>query len=189
MTRKARSDRRENRLRIIEAARAVFAEQGFDTPLAVIASRAGVSRMTLSRHFADREFLGIAIFEDNVANIDALSKDWAGDDEGYLLFLNHLLELCAQNVGLTDALLQNSAGTAKLNELRRSLATIAAPLLERAKVRGLVRQDMQDDDLSLLIDLLLGALRSLEQDQRLQRARRALDLLLDGVRGRPDDRA
>ncbi|BAV65197.1 hypothetical protein [Sphingobium cloacae] len=130
--------------------------------------------MTLSRHFADRKLPGIAIFKDNIANLDALPKDWAGDDEGYLLFLNHRPELCGH--GKTER-----ASPLPRHD-RRSVAGEGEGARSGAPAHAGRR-------LSPLPDLLPGALRSLDKDRRLQRARRAPDLPLDGVRGRPGDRA
>ena len=50
-----RADAERNRRRILEAARAVFAEAGLDAPLEAIAQRAGVGIATLYRRFPTRE--------------------------------------------------------------------------------------------------------------------------------------
>ena len=49
-----RKDVVHNHAALLEAARAVFADQGLDAPLDLIAEKAGVGRGTLYRHFADR---------------------------------------------------------------------------------------------------------------------------------------
>ena len=46
-----RADARRNRARVVDAARAAFAEEGFEVPLDVIAQRAGVGAGTVYRHF------------------------------------------------------------------------------------------------------------------------------------------
>src|SRR3954468_16945650 len=60
-----RADAQRNRDRIVEVARAVFAEQGYDASLDLVAKRAGVGAGTLYRHFPTRENL-----------IDALMQSW-----------------------------------------------------------------------------------------------------------------
>ena len=57
-----RRDARRNRERLVEAAHAVFAEQGLEAPLDVIARRAGVGNATLYRHFPTRAALVDAVF-------------------------------------------------------------------------------------------------------------------------------
>src|SRR5215204_7815679 len=57
-----RADAERNRQRIVEAARAVFAERGLDAPLDAIAERAGVGAGTLYRRFPRRDDLIVACF-------------------------------------------------------------------------------------------------------------------------------
>ena len=60
-----RADAQRNRDRIIEVAREVFREQGYDASLDLVAKRAGVGPGTLYRHFPHRESL-----------VDAIMRTW-----------------------------------------------------------------------------------------------------------------
>lgn len=60
-----RADARRNHDRIVEVAREVFREQGYDASLDEVAKRAGVGPGTLYRHFPQRENL-----------LDALMQSW-----------------------------------------------------------------------------------------------------------------
>ncbi len=60
-----RADAQRNRDRIVEVAREVFREQGYDASLDLVAKRAGVGPGTLYRHFPQRENL-----------IDAIMQSW-----------------------------------------------------------------------------------------------------------------
>ena len=60
-----RADAQRNRERLIEAAREVFREQGYDASLDEVAKRAGVGAGTLYRHFPSREVL-----------LDAIMQSW-----------------------------------------------------------------------------------------------------------------
>ncbi len=60
-----RADAQRNRERLIEAAREVFREQGYDASLDEVAKRAGVGAGTLYRHFPNRESL-----------LDAIMQSW-----------------------------------------------------------------------------------------------------------------
>jgi AcrR family transcriptional regulator len=60
-----RADALRNRERLVEAAREVFREQGYDASLDEVAKRAGVGAGTLYRHFPCRENL-----------IDAIMQSW-----------------------------------------------------------------------------------------------------------------
>ena len=61
-----RADAQRNRDRIVQVAREVFREQGYDASLDEIARRAGVGPGTLYRHFPARENL-----------LDAIMQQWA----------------------------------------------------------------------------------------------------------------
>jgi AcrR family transcriptional regulator len=52
-----RSDARDNRARILEAARAVFGEEGLDAPMREVARQSGVGPATLYRHFPTKREL------------------------------------------------------------------------------------------------------------------------------------
>lgn len=60
-----RSDARENRARILEAAQAAFAENG-EVSMNQIAQRSGVGAGTLYRNFPTREALVLAVYQDEV---------------------------------------------------------------------------------------------------------------------------
>jgi len=61
-----RADARDNRDRVLRAAKAVFAEQGARASLNKIAQRAGVGPGTLYRHFPSLQALLVAIIGDDV---------------------------------------------------------------------------------------------------------------------------
>jgi AcrR family transcriptional regulator len=59
-----------NRRALIDAARDLFAEQGFSVPFSAVARRAGVGQASLYRHFPDKVALGVAVFEENLKLIE-----------------------------------------------------------------------------------------------------------------------
>ncbi len=65
-----RADAQRNRDRIVEVAREVFREQGYDASLDEVAKRAGVGAGTLYRHFPARENLVDAIMQSWVDRVD-----------------------------------------------------------------------------------------------------------------------
>ena len=70
-----RADAQRNRERLIEAAREVFREQGYDASLDEVAKRAGVGAGTLYRHFPSRDVLMDAILQSWVDRVnDAVDK-------------------------------------------------------------------------------------------------------------------
>jgi AcrR family transcriptional regulator len=65
-----RADAQRNRDRLVEVAREVFREQGYDASLDLVAKRAGVGAGTLYRHFPNRESLVDAIMQSWVDRVD-----------------------------------------------------------------------------------------------------------------------
>jgi AcrR family transcriptional regulator len=61
-----RADARDNRRRLLDAARDVFIEQGPGAPLDEIARRAGTGIATLYRRFPDRQALIRGVFVDAI---------------------------------------------------------------------------------------------------------------------------
>ena len=65
-----RADAKRNYDRIVEVAREVFREQGYDASLDEVAKRAGVGPGTLYRHFPTRDALLDAIMQSWVTRVD-----------------------------------------------------------------------------------------------------------------------
>ena len=83
-----RADAKRNRDRIIEVAREVFREQGYDASLDEVAKRAGVGAGTLYRHFPSREVLLDAIMQswvDRVEEATDKSLAFEGPDRDLLI--------------------------------------------------------------------------------------------------------
>ena len=58
---------------MINAAREVFGESGLTAPLNSVAKRAGVGQGSLYRHFPDRVSLAVAVFDDNIGELEAIA--------------------------------------------------------------------------------------------------------------------
>jgi AcrR family transcriptional regulator len=69
-----RADAQRNRERLIEVARDVFREQGYDASLDEVAKRAGVGAGTLYRHFPNRETLLDAIMQSWVDRVNEAAE-------------------------------------------------------------------------------------------------------------------
>src|SRR3954452_11811849 len=84
-----RGDARRNRERIIEVAREVFREQGYDASLDLVAKRAGVGAGTLYRHFPNRESLLDAIMQTWVDRVqESVEKSLASEGSPRALLLD-----------------------------------------------------------------------------------------------------
>jgi AcrR family transcriptional regulator len=103
-----RADAQRNRDRIVEVAREVFREQGYDASLDEVARRAGVGAGTLYRHFPSRENLLDAIMQSWVDQVDE-AADKALTHEGPPRDL-----LLAWLTGYVDLISVHKGGPAKI---------------------------------------------------------------------------
>jgi AcrR family transcriptional regulator len=98
-----RADARRNYDRIVEVAREVFREQGYDASLDEVAKRAGVGPGTLYRHFPKRENLLDAIMQswvDRVTETADKALAYEGADRDLLLrWFEDYVELISQHKG------------------------------------------------------------------------------------------
>src|SRR6188472_1508327 len=59
-----------NRRALIAAAREVFATEGLQAPFSAVAKKAGVGQGSLYRHFPDRLSLAVAVFDENLDELE-----------------------------------------------------------------------------------------------------------------------
>src|SRR3954463_8810288 len=91
-----RADARRNYDRIVEVARELFREQGYDASLDEVAKRAGVGPGTLYRHFPTRDKLFDAIMQSWVDRVnETTEKALAHEGSARELLLNWFEEYVA----------------------------------------------------------------------------------------------
>ncbi|WP_053737873.1 TetR/AcrR family transcriptional regulator [Nocardia sp. NRRL S-836] len=149
-----RSDARDNRERILEAARAVFATAGLDVPMREIARRAEVGPATVYRHFPTKEVLVTEAFTDQMRACKSVVDEGLADPDawhGFCVAIEKLCDLYARDHGLTAAFMSTFPHAMDFAALRTSALTAAAELTRRAKVSGRLRPDVVLDDLILMI--------------------------------------
>ena len=180
-----RRDARENRNRILAAARAAFAAEGVDVPVEAIADRAGVGMGTLYRRFPTKHDLVQAVIEESLdAFVVAAEEALAEDDPwtGFTGFVERVLELHVENRALREVLAGTEHGHAR-DAVRRRVRPLVRRLIERAHADGSLRPDFAPEDMPLVFmtaGRVLEAGRGVAPDLW----RRYLGLLVDGLRAR-----
>lgn len=180
-----RADARRNYERLLDAAKAAFAEHGTDAPLDDIAKRAGVGSGTLYRHFPTRLDLVEAVFLDRIGTLMDTAGELAEQPDAYaalVSFLRLIIEHSTTYRGLAKALM--SALHDHGSKIARSCHTMVydagARLLDRAKQQGTVRAEV---DLHDLLKLANGIALASEQDaDALDVSDRLLALAIAGLR-------
>lgn len=180
-----RADALKNRQRILDAAAAVFAEQGVSVPIDVVAERAGVGVGTLYRHFPTKEALFEAIVASKIEDLVSMAKRAAeAPDPGpaFYEFVRLLASEATVKADIFDVL--DSAGIdikSRVSNHAKALEEALDQLLARAAGCGQVRADIVGEDvLGLVIGTCHGARRvgrSSESTLRL------IGILCEGLRG------
>lgn len=173
-----RSDARENRARILAAAREALTADG-STSINQIAQRAGVGSGTLYRNFPTRESLVLAVYQDEVARIiDAVPDLLARMPplEALRHWTTDLVEGMRRKHGFGDALGPGAHQAISEQSYGPVIAAITE-LLDAGKKDGSIRPDADPGDFLQLTGALWRAASSPED-----RAPHMLALILDGLR-------
>lgn len=179
--RRPRRDQERNRRALVAAAHEVFAEQGVDAPLDLVARRAGLGNATLYRHFRTRRDLVAVILEGNLERSSqelAVAMDAASGWEGFVGYLSWHLSEQLVNAGYMGALRAIPSGEdPRIDQLRDSTAADLGVLIERAQAEGAMRRDRWIEDVFLVLTLN-EAMASTGHEVRGQVTARFLDLAL-----------
>jgi len=183
-----RRDAERNRQRILAAARVVFAREGLEVSLDAIAREAGVGVGTVYRRFADKEQLIDALFEEALAELVGAARDaLAIEDpwEGFLAFLDGMIERQARDRGLKELLMGSAHGQKQIARARDQIVPVVTELVDRAQRAGELRGDLAPSDFPL-IQFAVGAVTDYTADVAPDAWRRIMGLIVDGLRVRRD---
>lgn len=174
-----RSDVARNRAAIVEAARQLIAEPG-ELRLSAVAKRAGVGQGTLYRHFATRDELVRALYDEEIDELvvlaNALLEKHAPDDALERWF-TQLAAYARVKLGVMDAVgasMWQDISAQTLGKLGEALTA----LLKAGREQGVLRDDVDPRD----VILLSWFLAHVQDDEWADRTPRLLDVLLRGLR-------
>ena len=152
VARALRSDAVQNRRRVLDAAAAIFAEDGVDVPISRIAQAAGVGQATVFRSFPTKaDLIGATLLHqfDKLASIGRELVD--SDEPGALAeFLGHFVRMNVENIGLFRAAPQCVLTDEDARCGYFDLLEVTVELVARARARSAIRDDVTADDILLL---------------------------------------
>ncbi|MFP5361366.1 MAG: TetR/AcrR family transcriptional regulator [Thermoleophilia bacterium] len=179
-----RADAERNRLHILQAAAEAFADGGLDVPVAEIARRAGVGPGTLFRRFATKDDLVIAILEQRIQDICALLDTALAHPDpwtGFAECMDAAVTMQVRDRGMLESIGERFFGDPRVRALKEQINPKVEALLERAQNAGVVRRDIEHQDIPVLIQAAARAgcvMPSCEPEL----SRRYLAIMLDGLR-------
>jgi len=183
--RKPRADAQRNRIRLLETAKAAFAEKGSGASLDEIARTAGVGAGTLYRHFPTRDALIEAVYRNETEQLVAAATRLAETHppitalrQWLLLFVDYM----ATKHGMYEALNSIVGGTSDLYSASTAQVKQAiAGLTDRAVASGEIRLNLDPLD---LLRALAGVANISSGPDGKQAAKRMVDILIAGIRTR-----
>lgn len=178
-----RKDAAENRRRLIEAAREVVRECGHDAPLEAVTERAGVTRGTLYRNFADRIELYQAVLDHEVAQIRKEVDDTARC--GIFFVMRKLIEVGDLYLALVAARQEASKEGEPCSPVALMRDIIAGPLAA-AKAEGIIRADVSQEDILLASHMVAFGWQLDGAESREAAIDRRLLLIIRGLAKDPD---
>ncbi len=151
-----------NRRALIAAAREVFAESGFGAPLSAVARRAGVGQGSLYRHFPDRIALAVAVFDDNITDLEALA---ASPDATLGDLFDGVTEQALGSTALIEVV-SSDAGDPRAEHLGTRITTVVDAILLRDKAAGRIGTHVTSADVMLAFAMQAFLLARTEADAR-----------------------
>ena len=182
-----RKDAERNRRRLLVAAREVFRDRGVAATLNDVAHHAGLGVGTVYRHFANKEELIDALFDDMVTTVDGYVQEAAEEPDAWLGLTRALQQVCevqAFDRGLREVMLGTGRGPERQRQMRGRVAPTVDAVVARAQEQGTLRADVVPADFPIL-QLLVGAVTDHIGQPGLWR--RYLAIVIDGLRARPGE--
>lgn len=191
-TRALRADARNNRARILAAARDVFVEQGPGAPLEEISRRAGTGIATLYRRFPDRQALMRAVVIDALHRTAEEARRAAAEEADPFAALTRYMHraLDVRIAAVIPALLdQVSLTDEETLRARREGVQTVQDMIDGARRAGTLRPDVTFGDIGLLIVRLSRPLPGpFPREVNDELAHRHLDVVIDGLRATAEGR-
>jgi AcrR family transcriptional regulator len=180
-----RADARRNRERIVDAARALFAECGEGTQMDDVARRAGVGVGTVYRHFPTKAALIGELLATKFRHHAEIARRWDEVDDGWAALEGFLRETFCSIA--QDATLQQRVSWVDDSEIlavaegeRRVVTDVLDGMIRRAQAQGTVREDFSVQDIPAVM-CAVGAVMA-AQSRMPMHAERFVDLVIDGLR-------
>ncbi|GGV38911.1 TetR family transcriptional regulator [Kitasatospora herbaricolor] len=187
LPRTVRSDARDNRARILEAARAVFGERGLGAPMREVARHGGIGPATLYRHFPTKQALVVETFAEQRRACQGAVRDALADPDpwhGFRSLIERICELHARSRGFADAFMTAFPEAMDSAADREQTLRAVGDLARRAQKSGQLRPDFAIDDLVLMLMAHRG-LQDVPRAARIASSRRFAAYVIEAFSAAP----
>lgn len=159
----------ENRRALIAAAREVYAEGGLGAPFSAVAKRAGVGQGSLYRHFPDRTALAVAVFEENVQDLEEYT---AAPDRTIDDLLDRVIDQAVVSTAFIE-LVTADLSDPRIASLGARFQALVERLVARDRAVGRVGAHVETADVTMATGMLATELARADPESRPAVARRA----------------
>lgn len=184
-----RADARENRDRILRAAREAYALHGIDVPISAIARRAGVGVATLYRRFPTRASLITEAFAEQLAECAGALDEALADPDPWRAFIQLGVHAGVRHAGSRPGFHPRVPGPlpgrAELRRGTRPGGGRPGPAGTAGQEAGALRSDFDVSDVVLAL-LANSGVANGAQAESAAASRRLVGYLLESFRARPD---
>nr|WP_231980531.1 TetR/AcrR family transcriptional regulator [Tessaracoccus coleopterorum] len=161
------------RAALIASARRLFMRDGYRVSLTAIAHDAGVGQGALYRHFSTRLDLALAVFAENLAEIEEIAAN-VRRPEGFPKLWRRLISSVVETTALVEMVFDEDDLPRRISGGR--LQRLLAEPLALAQGAGLADPRWTPDDLVTIIHMVYGVVTARPEDPHAA-ARRALELI------------
>ncbi len=158
-----------NRRALISAAREIYASEGPTAPFSAIAKRAGVGQGSLYRHFPDRIALAVAVFEDNITDLEVHAER---PDASVADLLRRVADQAMSSAALIS-LVTLDAQDPRVMPLVERFFGVVAHLVETDRAAGRIGAQVETADVAMAASMLAAELSRAAAPERPASARRA----------------
>jgi len=172
----------QNREELLAAAIDVFRMHGINAPLQMIIDQAQVGRATFYRNFADRRELVLALMQQALDGLEMRAQNHAQYPDGFIrLIQDHIY-----NIPYLTALMEYWRVIERDDPIMVGIYqrrdAILQPLIDTTIANGTCRADFQPGDYAMVTSILRSALQGYTYAEQEKLAKRAVELLLNGIR-------
>jgi len=151
-----------NRRALIAAAREVYSEGGLNAPFSAVARRAGVGQGSLYRHFPDRTALAVAVFEENLVDLEEYTSP---PDRTIEDLLDRVVEQAVVSTALIELVTANIHDP-RVVPLGDRFGVIVSRLVVRERAAGHIGAHIETEDVMMAIGMLGTELARADESAR-----------------------
>jgi AcrR family transcriptional regulator len=178
-----RADAQRNRDKLVQVARAAFANAHGTVSLEGVARAAGVGIGTLYRHFPTREALVEAVYAAELDDVTGSARVLLQDlppDTALRAWMERYAAFVATKRGMAETLRAGwASGRIPMPATRERITTAIATFLAAGAEAGSLRVDVEPEDITVM---LLGILLTTTAGNMTEETGRLLDLVMDALR-------